>query len=75
MSFEGLEFRMVALDHILKEKGSASYASSGLTVSPSIVFVCLYAQWSMGFVMEQYLHYEKAGDQYLGWVVGGLNCS
>ena len=24
---------------------------------------------------ERYLHYEKAGDQYLGRVVAGLNCS
>ncbi len=25
--------------------------------------------------MERYLHYEKAGDQYLSQVVSGLNCS
>ena len=56
-------------------KGSASYASSGSTVSPPIVSVCLRAQWSMGSVKERYLHYEKAGDQYLGRVVSGLNCS
>ncbi len=24
---------------------------------------------------EQYLHYKKAGDQYLGHIVAGLNCS
>ncbi len=56
-------------------KGSCSYASSGSTVSPPIVSVCLHAQWSMGSVKERYLHYEKAGDQYLGRVVSGLNCS
>ncbi len=26
----------------------------------------------MGLVKECYLQFEKAGDQYLGWVVSGL---
>ncbi|KAL7462369.1 hypothetical protein ACHAXS_002746 [Conticribra weissflogii] len=56
-------------------KGACSYASSGSTVSPPIVSVCLQAMWSMGTVKERYLHYEKAGDQYLGRVVSGLNCN
>mmetsp|Transcript_13153 Transcript_13153/g.27833 ORF Transcript_13153/g.27833 Transcript_13153/m.27833 type:complete len:157 (+) Transcript_13153:1089-1559(+) len=56
-------------------KGSCSYASSGSAVSPSIVSVCLRAMWSMGTVKERYLHSEKAGDQYLGHVVSGLNCN
>jgi hypothetical protein len=29
--------------------------------------------WSMGPVKERYLQYEKAGDQYLGRVVSGLD--
>ncbi len=29
--------------------------------------------WSMGSVKERYLQYEKAGDQYLGRVVSGLD--
>jgi hypothetical protein len=29
--------------------------------------------WSMGHVKERYLQYEKAGDQYLGRVVSGLD--
>ncbi len=56
-------------------KGTCSYASSGSTVSPAIVSVCLQAMWSMGTVKECYLCYEKSGDQYLGLVVIGLNCN
>jgi hypothetical protein len=29
--------------------------------------------WSMGLVKEHYLQFEKAGDQYLGRVVSGLD--
>ena len=56
-------------------KGSCSFASAGSTVSPPMVSICLRALWSMGPVKERYLHYEKAGDQYLGRVVPGLNCN
>jgi len=54
-------------------KGSCSYASAGSTVSPPMVSICLRAMWSMGPVNERYLQYEKAGNQYLGRVVSGLN--
>lgn len=54
-------------------KGACSFASAGTTVSPPIVSICLRAMWSMGQVNEQYLQYEKAGDQYLGRVVSGLD--
>ena len=54
-------------------KGSSSYACSGTTVSPPIVSVCLRAMWSIGHVKERYLQYEKAGDEYLGRVVCGLD--
>jgi hypothetical protein len=54
-------------------KGACSYASAGTTVSPPIVSICLRAMWSMGQVKERYLQYEKAGDQYLGRVVSGLD--
>ena len=29
--------------------------------------------WSMGLVKEHYLQFKKAGDQYLGQVVSGLD--
>ncbi len=54
-------------------KGSCTFASSGTTASPPIASICLRAMWSMGPVKERYLHYEKAGDQYVGRVVSGLN--
>ena len=54
-------------------KGAASHACSGTTVSPPMVSICLRAMWSMGHVKERYLQYEKAGDQYLGRVVAGLD--
>jgi hypothetical protein len=38
-----------------------------------MVSICLRAMWSMGFVKERYLQFEKAGDQYLGRVVSGLD--
>ena len=38
-----------------------------------MVSICLRAMWSMGHVKERYLQYEKAGDQYLGRVVTGLD--
>ncbi len=54
-------------------KGACSFASAGTTVSPQIVSICLRAMRSMGQVKERYLQYEKAGDQYLGRVVSGLD--
>ena len=54
-------------------KGACSYASAGCTVSPPMASICLRACWSMGLVKERYLHYEKAGDQFLGRAVSGLN--
>ena len=54
-------------------KGACSFASAGCTVSPPMASICLRACWSMGPVKERYLHYEKAGDQFLGRAVSGLN--
>ena len=54
-------------------KGAATYCSTGSTVSPPMASICLRAGWSMGPVKEKYIHYEKAGDQYVGRVVAGLN--
>ena len=54
-------------------KGASSHACAGTTVSPPIVSICLRAMWSLGHVKERYLQYEKAGDQYLGRVVSGLD--
>ena len=56
-------------------KGSASRCAAGCTVSPPMASICLRAGWSMGPVKERYIHYEKAGDQFLGRAVTGLDIS
>jgi hypothetical protein len=54
-------------------KGACSFAAVGSTVCPPMVSICLWAVWSMGLVKKCYLQFKKAGDQYLGWVVSGLD--
>ncbi len=54
-------------------KGAYSFAAVGSTVCPPMVSICLQAMWSMGSVKERYLQFEKAGNQYLGRVVSGLD--
>ncbi|KAF0730075.1 hypothetical protein AaE_009325 [Aphanomyces astaci] len=53
-------------------KGAATYAIGGSTSGPSIVNVCIRCGWSIGSVVERYVHYDGAGDQYVGRVVAGL---
>ena len=55
------------------QKGAATSTSTGSTVSPPMVSICLRAGWSMGPVKDKYIHYEKAGDQYFGRVLPRLN--
>ena len=69
--FESLGIDVDDLGSHSARKGAASYASAGCTVSPPMTAICLRACWSMGPVKERYLHYEKAGDQFLGRVVTG----
>ena len=54
-------------------KGSALRCSTGCTVSPPMASICLRAGWSMGPVKERDIHYEKAGDQFVGRTVTGLD--
>ena len=35
--------------------------------------ICLRAGWSMGPVKDQYIHYEKAGDQFVGRCATGIS--
>ena len=53
-------------------KGAATFAIGGSTSGPSIVNVCIRCGWSIGSVVERYVHYDGAGDQYVGRVVAGL---
>ena len=47
-------------------KGAITHVSSGCTVSPPMASICLRACWSMGPIKDRYIHYEKAGDQFVG---------
>ena len=35
--------------------------------------ICLCVGWSIVPLKDTYIHYEKAGDQYVGRVINGLN--
>jgi hypothetical protein len=55
-------------------KGVATQCTSGSTVSPPLISVCLRMGWTIiGTVQGRYLKYEKAGDQYLGRAAAGLD--
>ena len=53
-------------------KGAISLVSAGCTVYPPMAAICLRAAWSMGNVKDCYIHYEKAGDEYVGRTVTGI---
>ena len=54
-------------------KGAISLVAAGCTVSPPMSAICLRASWSMGPVKDRYIHYEKAGDQYVGRCATGVS--
>ena len=54
-------------------KGSATYAVSGTTVSPSVPSIARRGEWSIGSVLDLYWHFGSVGDQYLGRVLTGIN--
>ena len=39
----------------------------------TMVSIYLRAGWSMGTIKDRYLHYEKAGNQYIGCIVAGIS--
>ena len=56
-------------------KGAASYCSSGITVPPSVLSICLRAGWKISCAKELCLEYENYGDQFMSRLVCGLNSS
>lgn len=54
-------------------KGAATYVCSDTTCAPSIAAVYNCAGWTMCKVKDTYIQYEAAMDQYVGWMVAGLN--
>jgi len=52
-------------------KGAITHASTGVTTSPPIVSICTHANWKMPGIMNRYMRFEHAGDQYVGRSVSG----
>ena len=55
------------------QKGAGRYASSGTTAAPGAVSVNNRGGWLLGGVRDVYLLYERAGDQYVGRILSGLD--
>ena len=47
--------------------------SSGSTAGPAFASICQRAGWKCGGTTDRYLKYEKAGDQFVGRTVCGLD--
>ena len=47
-------------------KGSVTFIASGCTTCPPIACIFLRANWAMPGVMNCYIKYESAGDQFTG---------
>lgn len=54
-------------------KGAVTHTACGITSSPPIASICIRANWKMPGVMNRYIKYEAAGDQYVGRCVSGRN--
>ena len=54
-------------------KGAGTFASSGTTAAPSSVSVNNRGGWTLGGVRDVYMLYERAGDQYVGRILSGMN--
>lgn len=54
-------------------KGAGTFASSGTTAVPSSVSVNNRGGWTLGGVRDIYMLYERAGDQYVGRILSGMN--
>jgi len=54
-------------------KGSATYAVSGTTVTPSLPSVARRGEWSQGQVLDVYWHFASIGDHFLGRLLACLH--
>jgi len=71
--FEDLGVKEGELGSHSSRKGAITLVSAGCTVSPPMAAICLRAGWSMGPVKDRYIHYEKAGDQFVGRCATGIS--
>ena len=52
-------------------KGAVTHIATGTTSSPPIASICLRANWAMPGVLNRYIAFENAGDQFVGKCVSG----
>ena len=52
-------------------KGAVTHIATGSTSCPPIASICLRANWAMPGVMNRYIKFENAGDQFVGQCVSG----
>ena len=52
-------------------KGAVTHISTGTTSCPPIASICIRANWVMPGVMNRYIKFENAGDQFVGKCVSG----
>ena len=55
----------------LIQKEAATHLATGSTASPPIASICFPANWAMPGVLNRYIRYENAGDQFVGKCVSG----
>lgn len=53
-------------------KGSGTAGANGTTAAPSVISICRRGDWSIGQVLDRYLKWAAAQDQYLGRVLALL---
>jgi len=52
-------------------KGAVTHIATGTIASPPIASICLRANWAMPGVLNRYIRFENAGDQFVGKCVSG----
>jgi hypothetical protein len=52
-------------------KGAVTHVATGSIVCPPIASICICANWSMPGVLNRYIKFESAGDQFVGQCVSG----
>jgi hypothetical protein len=70
------EFEKLGLDaeyfgtHSIR-KGSITHGACGVVNGPPIASICICANWKMPGIMNCYMRYESAGDEFVGRSVCG----
>ena len=54
-------------------KGAATHMATGSTACPQIASICLCANWAMPGVLNRYIKYENARDQFVGKCISGCS--